>query len=90
MQSGITKLVQFATVTVFAATLSLPAVAETHRWRAMHHHQASYRPPLTITKQREREAIVARPDPFHGPAAIVAEFPFFVVGGAFGAAPNVY
>jgi hypothetical protein len=135
MQSGITRIAQTATLTVFAAMLSLPAVAETHHWRARHHQQASY-PPLTVTKRHEREAIVARPDPFHGPAAIVtapnaavativslpfraaalvfppygdparnpliliggpvhaagyvAEFPFFVVGSAFGAAPNVY
>jgi hypothetical protein len=135
MQSEITRIAQIATVTVFAAALSLPAVAETHHWRARHHHQVSY-PPLTITKRREREAMVAQPDPFHGPAAIVtapnavaativslpfraaafvfppygdpaknplilvgapvhaagyvAEFPFFVVGSAFGAAPNVY
>jgi hypothetical protein len=135
MRGGIIWIVQIGAVTVFAATLSLPAVAETHHWRATHHHQVSYRP-LTVTKRREHEAIVARPDPFHGPAAIVtapnaiaativslpfraaalvfppygdparnpliligapvhaagyvAEFPFFVVGSAFGAAPHVY
>jgi hypothetical protein len=135
MQSRIAKIAQIVTMTGFAAALSLPAAAETHHWRARHHQQALDRP-LTITKRHAREAIVARPDPFHGPAAIVtapnavaativslpfraaavvfppygdparnpliligapvhaagyvAEFPFFVVGSAFGAAPNVY
>lgn len=118
-----------------AVSFALPAAAHTHHWRAFHrHHYSAYERPLTVTK-RHPAAIVAAPDPYRGPAAVVtapnavaatvvslpfraanvvfppygspganplvligapvhaaeyvAEFPFFVIGSAFGAPPRV-
>jgi hypothetical protein len=73
MQMSISNLVQImASVAVCAAASALPAAAavrhgNVHR-ASLHriHHRIAARP-LTI----RRERVVAAPDPFHGPAAII-------------------
>jgi hypothetical protein len=136
MQSRMFKLAQIAAGTaVLATAFTLPAAAEYHHrhWHR-YNHEALDRP-LVVTKHHHREAIVAAPNPYYGPAAIItgpnaiaativslpfraagavfppygdavanplvivgapvhaagyiAEFPFYVVGSAFGAPPNI-
>ncbi|MHB8885309.1 MAG: hypothetical protein ACYC5H_09510 [Methylovirgula sp.] len=140
MHARILKAAQIAAgaALVLATAFTLPAAAEvTHHGKAHHHHHwhhHHYRP-LTVSGRRHHEFIVAAPDPYHGPAAIVtgpnavaativslpfraasvvfppygnpavnplvligapihfagevAEFPFYVVGSAFGAPPHI-
>jgi hypothetical protein len=135
MQSRISRLAQIAASTaVFATAFTLPAAAEYHH-RHWHRHHEAFDRPFTVSKHHNREAIVAAPNPYYGPAAIitapnavaativslpfraaavvfppygnpgvnplvlvgapvhaagyVAEFPFYVVGSAFGAPPNI-
>lgn len=102
MQSGISKFAQIATGTaVLAMAFSLPAAANEHygHWRRHHHHYSqSYDRPLTVSKHRLREPVIATPDPFHGPAAIVTgpnaiaativSLPFRVAGAVFPAYGN--
>lgn len=98
MQPRISKLAQIAAGTaVLAMAFSLPAAANEHygHWRRMHHHHysQSFERPLTVSKHRQREPIVATPDPFHGPGAIITgpnaiaativSLPFRVVGAVF-------
>ena len=90
-----------ASMVVFATAFTLPAAAkdrysEAH-WRRMHHHLAAGRP-LTVTKRPYRESIVAAPNPFHGPAAIITapvaigativSLPFRAAGAVFPAYGN--
>jgi hypothetical protein len=142
MQVKILKLAQIgAGVGVLAMAFASPAAAKTHythaHWRTAYryHHRSFDDRPLTVTSRRQREPIIAAPDPFRGPGAIVtgpnavaatlvslpfraaavvfppygdpadnplvlvgapvrvagqiAELPFWVVGSAFGAPPNL-
>ena len=58
---------------VLATAFTLPAAATVHhgkaQWHRRHHH--AYDRPLTVRGRRHHEFIVAAPDPYHGPAAIV-------------------
>lgn len=104
MQSNISKLAQVAaSVAVLAAALTLPAAAAVqngdHHRRSLHriHHGIAARP-LTVTRRYYREPVVAAPDPFHGPAAIITApvtiagmivgLPFRMVGAVFPAQGN--
>jgi hypothetical protein len=136
MQSRILKLAQIAAgAAILATAFTLPAAAEYHH-RHWHRYHEAYDRPLTVTSHHHRQAMMAGPNPYYGPGAIitgpnavaativslpfraagaifppygdpaanplviigapvhaagyVAEFPFYVVGSAFGAPPNVY
>jgi hypothetical protein len=92
MKMGIFQLAQIAATTVvFATALTLPIVAEAHRYH--HHHHHHYRS-LTVTQA----PVVAASDPFSGPAviftapiALAAAFvslPFRAAGELFPATAN--
>ena len=58
---------------VVATVFTLPAAAAVHHGKAhhKHHHHRAYDRPLTVSGRRYHQVIVAAPDPYHGPAAII-------------------
>ena len=102
MQPKIFKLAQIAvSAAALATAVSLPAAAHEyygHSHRAHHHYYSSYDRPLTVTSHRHRVAVVAAPDPFHGPAwivtgptavaATIVSLPFRLAGAIFPAYGN--
>ncbi len=98
MHVRVTKLAAIAgSAALLAMASTLPAAAanhgKVHRWRARHHYHHRYDRPLTVTARRHRAPVVAAPDPYHGPAAIITgpnavaativALPFRVAGSVF-------
>ena len=75
MHAKILKAAQIAVgaALVLTTAMAMPAAAKTHHhskhWRR-HHHRLNDRP-LTVSGRRHHEFIVAAPNPYNGPAAIV-------------------
>jgi len=60
-----------ASAAVFAAAFTFPAIAKDRYGRIHHGHHRHMDRPLTVTKRLHQGPVVATPDPFRGPAAII-------------------
>jgi hypothetical protein len=70
MGTGIFKFAALAgSMALLTASFTLPAAAHEYHHHRYHHHYRSAQRPLTV--RRHHVVAVARPDPFHGPAAII-------------------
>src|SRR5665213_247531 len=69
MGTGIFKFAAVAaSMALLTASFALPAAAHEYHHRHHHHYRSAERP---LTVRRHHVAVVAAPDPFHGPAAII-------------------
>jgi hypothetical protein len=98
MQTKTMKLAHIAVATaVLATAFNLPAVATAHGYHR-HHHHYGYGHALTVSRRAYPAAVVAAPDPFHGPGVIITapvalaatfvSLPFRAVGSVFPATGN--
>lgn len=87
------KLVIAASMVAFSAAFALPAAAaDGHRLRHRHHHHDAGRE-LVITRHYQPQPVIAAPDPYHGPAAVITgpvAFGSTVVSLPFRAANSVF